>query len=238
MEYITYAGEPAIDTSWAEKLKSLKQDDHLHLMTKNPGAFIKSKLEYAITQHKDKITIYSCITGYGKSAVEPGVTTTLAAMMSTKYLMDQGFDVVLYIKPIFPTTFGFQNVMEVIDTARRQFGSLKDLRIQFDFIERIENEDDRGLEYPWVTEEFEGLPTADNPELNIVSCSTIVDYFKSIEEKEGAMISTTNTSVHIEAWHPNKVQYFEFLEGDDVYRQCQYKCRYCNMADHITEENV
>ena len=237
MQYMTMAGEPSMDTTWANKLRKFKEYDHLTLVTKNPGAFIKSELEYAIEQNKDKVTIYSCITGYGKSPVEPMAPTFQSAILSTKYLIDQGYDVVLYIKPIFPTTIGFNNVIDLINYARIVFSGLKDIRIQFDFIQRIENEEERGLVYPWISEEYDALPMDDNSELDIVSASTIIDFFRTLESDEGAVISTTNHSIKFESWWPKDITYFEILEGEDIYHQCRFGCRYCNLKDYVPDES-
>jgi DNA repair photolyase len=231
MNYITLAGEPAINTSWALKLKDMKDDEHLTLITKNPGAFIKSELEYAIEQNKGKVTLYICITGYGKTPMEPEVIMPITAMMSMKYLIDKGYDVVLYINPIIPTTSGFEKVRDVIGHAHDILGSLKNLKIKIDFIQHISNCDARGLELPWITEESNSLPREDNEKLGLISINTIIEYFMSIEFQDDAIIQTDNKSINMDAWFQEKVERIEILDGDDLYTQCEYGCRYCYLND-------
>jgi len=229
MEYITKFGEPAINTSWALKLRDMPDTDHLTLITKNPGAFIKSKLEYAIEQNKSKVTIYCCITGYGKSPMEPEVPMAEASILATKYLIDKGYDVVLLINPIIPTVGGFQKAMHVIDLARKTFGSLEGIKIQFDFITYIDNHEERGLEYAWLNGEEWWLPSKDDTEKGIVSVDTINEYFMAIEFQDKAIISSPENNVL--AWTVELVEYTEILDGDDVMTQCEYGCRYCYLLD-------
>ena len=232
MKYITLAGEPSLDTSWAETLKNKKDVDELILITKNPGAFVMSELEYVLEQHKNKITLYCCITGYGKSAVEPGVGPYQSALVSMQYLINKGYNIVLYINPIFPTINGFQLVMDIIEYCKK-INILNGLTIAFNFIERIDNEVDRNLEYPWITEDCNTLPNEDNIELGYVSINTIIDYFISIENEENCIIKTNNKSIKVSKWYDDfTANAAEILYGDDIYKQCKYGCRYCYHSDY------
>jgi len=234
--YITLAGEPAINTTWAKKLKDLNSDDKVIIMTKNPGAFINSELGYVLEQHKDIITLYCTITGYAKTSIEPDVPSMLTSVLCMKTLHDKGYNVVLHINPIIPTNVGFNNMVKVISYTEQTLGSLENFHINFDFIKSTEHDDKRGLSYPWLTPDWSNLPIDDDIDNRYVSINTIVEFFLKLEYDKKCIIHTKNVSIKIPNWTNNIItDAIELLEGNDINHQCKYGCRYCYHSDYNPE---
>jgi len=220
MKYITLADEPSINITWLKRLEEL-DIDHLIIMTKNPSAFVYSSIEKVIENYKDKIQIWCTITGYGKSNIEPNVPIYQVSLMSMKYLIDKGYDVVLNIDPIFPTNRGFDIVNNIIYDCIVTYKIINNLKIHYGFIKKIDNEDKRKLKYSW-RKDFDDLPTKTNKEKNYININEIKNYLNTLKAHNCEFISDSELD--------NRK---ELMLGLSLNTQCEMNCRYCYYDDRI-----
>jgi DNA repair photolyase len=134
MNYIgmTEAGDAGWNLSWYEKLTS---DDSVYagaiLITKNAAnpRFAEKVLELIKTK---PCIIHAGVTGWGGSAMEPGIKDPETTIKALRKLIDDGFpakNIVLRIDPIIPTEEGLEKAGYVLRLARIHIPDVKRIRI-------------------------------------------------------------------------------------------------------------
>lgn len=171
MKYIgmTEAGDAGWDTSWYDKLIASDGYAGAILITKAPNkpAFQTKVLE--LIKQKPCI-IHTDITGWGSSAMEPGISDPETMIKSVRNLIDNGFpatNIVLRIDPIIPTDEGLDRAKHVVELAKTYIPDVTRIRISIydDYHKSREEITSRG--YPAIDDivkwknEQERRPTAD-----------------------------------------------------------------------------
>jgi len=165
---ITNNGDPTMDLSWMTKTDEC---DMVVLTTKNPGAFINTELEPAIFKIKDKLILECCVTGYGKSIIEPNVPSTLISIMMIAELVNKGYNIVININPIILTTRGLDKVKSLIE-GLRLYHLLDKVSFKYGFL----------VEYPHFTKRLISISE------DAITEDAVHNYFKSINVQMNTLI--------------------------------------------------
>ena len=226
---ITEHGDSSICLEWIDKIDTV---DELILVTKNPGAFIKSDLAEIIKEHKDKITFHCSISGYGKTMLEQRVSPILTTILCMKELKDSGFKVALKIYPIIATPKGFNNLKALIDNVRNMLGSLKDLEIHWDFLNNTKDMKARGIKVPWTTKK-----TPEVYDDEFAGANLVISYFNWLEENDNVILKYKGKGktykILPKHWIDKTNNYIELLDDKE---QCFYRCLHCPWDDAPEEE--
>jgi len=128
---ITERGDASLDTRWKPWVR------HGHpaiLITKNPGKLAR---RLAGMDWPENIIVHSTITGYGGSALEPGVPAHLVALEAYQALRDRlgGQRAVLRVDPIVPLRPWLQASQGVIRLAGLRVGD----RVRVSFLDNYKH---------------------------------------------------------------------------------------------------
>ena len=207
---------------------------------------LTNKLIDKLVEHKDKIILHFCITGWGGSVLEPFVPTLEVSRKKFSQLIDKGFPIeqcVLRIDPCIPTEKGLETMCKVVET----FSDTGIKRVRFSVLDMYDHVKKRfkekGMELPYET--FHA-PLEDRKRMYDVLCELGKKYGFDVEvcaepgiesisclsQKDIDILGLSdkikligNKGQRSNCSCPsNKV---ELLQGDNKAKQCLNRCLYC-----------
>ncbi len=109
---ITERGDAGLDLGWIQEIADC---DGAILITKN----LTEEFVSAAIEHKDKVILHACCTGYSGTFAEPKVPCSYKLRDAVLALIRRGFpkeQVVIRVDPIIPTQLGIATAWAVVET--------------------------------------------------------------------------------------------------------------------------